>query len=356
MTQRGPEDIPMTTLNFSDIQGFVARGYTFPYARFILATIHDSKAGRTFIGRITDQITTGEKWVNGKPASTLNIAFTYPGLVRLGLPEPTLQSFPDEYVQGMKARDRILGDTGKDGPENWDAIWKVDGSVHMWLGVYGGSEAVIEEIIKPAIPKELLRRDTTFHVNPTGRFVIGGPQGDSGLTGRKIIVDTYGGSAPHGGGAFSGKDPTKVDRSAAYMARYIAKNVVAAGLADRVLIQLAYAIGVADPVSVHCETYGTGRVPEDRIVALVREHFPLTPRGIIDRLKTRGSLTPEQLVDGCLDLLGPVEVNPDTKTQLLSQANEWGQISWSNGGSHASDAHVGQMLQLIVATREYQFA
>jgi len=138
----------MTTLNFSDIQGFVARGYTFPYARFILATIHDSKAGRTFIGRITDQITTGEKWVNGKPASTLNIAFTYPGLVRLGLPEPTLQSFPDEYVQGMKARDRILGDTGKDGPENWDAIWKVDGSVHMWLGVYGGSEAVIEERCK----------------------------------------------------------------------------------------------------------------------------------------------------------------------------------------------------------------
>jgi S-adenosylmethionine synthetase len=148
-------------------------------------------------------------------------------------------------------------------------------------------EAIIEEIIKPAIPRELLRRDTTFHVNPTGRFVIGGPQGDSGLTGRKIIVDTYGGSAPHGGGAFSGKDPTKVDRSAAYMARYIAKNIVAAGLADRVLLQLAYAIGVADPVSVHCETYGTGRVPEDRIVALVREHFPLTPRGIIDRLDLR---------------------------------------------------------------------
>jgi S-adenosylmethionine synthetase len=148
-------------------------------------------------------------------------------------------------------------------------------------------EAIIEEIIKPSIPRELLRRDTTFHVNPTGRFVIGGPQGDSGLTGRKIIVDTYGGSAPHGGGAFSGKDPTKVDRSAAYMARYIAKNIVAAGLAERVLLQLAYAIGVADPVSVHCETYGTGRVPEDRIVALVREHFPLTPRGIIERLDLR---------------------------------------------------------------------
>jgi S-adenosylmethionine synthetase len=148
-------------------------------------------------------------------------------------------------------------------------------------------EAIIEEIIKPVVPVELLRPDTKFHVNPTGRFVIGGPQGDTGLTGRKIIVDTYGGSAPHGGGAFSGKDPTKVDRSAAYMARYIAKNVVAAGLAERVLIQLAYAIGVADPVSVHCETYATGKVPEKRIVELVREHFPLTPRGIIDRLDLR---------------------------------------------------------------------
>jgi S-adenosylmethionine synthetase len=148
-------------------------------------------------------------------------------------------------------------------------------------------EAIIEEIIRPAMPKELLRPDTKFHVNPTGRFVVGGPQGDTGLTGRKIIVDTYGGSAPHGGGAFSGKDPTKVDRSAAYMARYIAKNVVAAGLADRVLIQLAYAIGVADPVSVHCETYATGRVSEPKIVDLIREHFPLTPRGIIERLDLR---------------------------------------------------------------------
>jgi S-adenosylmethionine synthetase len=148
-------------------------------------------------------------------------------------------------------------------------------------------EAIIEEVIKPVIPKELLTANTKFHINPTGRFVIGGPQGDSGLTGRKIIVDTYGGSAPHGGGAFSGKDPTKVDRSAAYMGRYIAKNIVAAGLADRALIQLAYAIGVADPVSVHCETYGTGRVPEARIVDLVREHFPLTPRGIIEKLDLR---------------------------------------------------------------------
>jgi S-adenosylmethionine synthetase len=148
-------------------------------------------------------------------------------------------------------------------------------------------EAIVEEVIRTVIPADLLTPETKFHVNPTGRFVIGGPQGDTGLTGRKIIVDTYGGSAPHGGGAFSGKDPTKVDRSAAYMARYIAKNLVAAGLADRVLLQLAYAIGVADPVSVHAETYGTGKLPEERIVALVREHFPLTPRGIIEALDLR---------------------------------------------------------------------
>ena len=146
---------------------------------------------------------------------------------------------------------------------------------------------ILESVIQSTISHEMLDQQTKFHINPTGRFVTGGPQGDAGLTGRKIIVDTYGGYAPHGGGAFSGKDPTKVDRSAAYMARYAAKNIVAAGLADRCLVQLAYAIGVADPVSVLVDTHGTGRVPEAQLSNLVREHFRLTPRGIIDELRLR---------------------------------------------------------------------
>jgi S-adenosylmethionine synthetase len=148
-------------------------------------------------------------------------------------------------------------------------------------------EEVIEHIIKPTLPVELLDAKTKYHINPTGRFVVGGPQGDCGLTGRKIIVDTYGGMGRHGGGAFSGKDPTKVDRSACYMARYIAKNVVAAGLADRAEIQLAYAIGVADPVSVSVDTFDTGTIDQDKISELIRENFQLTPRGIIESLDLR---------------------------------------------------------------------
>jgi S-adenosylmethionine synthetase len=145
-------------------------------------------------------------------------------------------------------------------------------------------EGVMECVIRPVIPAHMLDAKTKYHINPTGRFVTGGPVGDSGLTGRKIIVDTYGGSAHHGGGCFSGKDPTKVDRSATYMARYIAKNIVAAGIADRAEVQLAYAIGVADPVSVMVDTFGTGRIDQGQLESLVRKHFKLTPRGIIESL------------------------------------------------------------------------
>jgi len=149
------------------------------------------------------------------------------------------------------------------------------------------TEAIINEVIKPVIPAEMLDSKTKFHINPTGRFVIGGPMGDAGLTGRKIIVDTYGGYSRHGGGALSGKDPTKVDRSACYMARYVAKNIVAAGLATKVEVQLAYAIGVAEPVSVMTDTFGTGVIPDSQITELIRANFKLTPKGIIDTLDLR---------------------------------------------------------------------
>ncbi len=145
-------------------------------------------------------------------------------------------------------------------------------------------EAVREEIIRPVLPEEWLHNDTKYHINPTGQFVIGGPMGDCGLTGRKIIVDSYGGMAHHGGGAFSGKDPSKVDRSAAYACRYVAKNIVAAGLADRCEIQVSYAIGVAEPTSISINTYGTGKLGDEEIIALVKEHFDLRPRGIIEML------------------------------------------------------------------------
>ena len=149
------------------------------------------------------------------------------------------------------------------------------------------TDAIINEVIKPVIPVEMLDSKTKFHINPTGRFVIGGPMGDAGLTGRKIIVDTYGGYSRHGGGALSGKDPTKVDRSACYMARYVAKNIVAAGLATKVEVQLAYAIGVAEPVSVMTDTFGTGVIPDSQITELIRANFKLTPKGIIETLDLR---------------------------------------------------------------------
>jgi len=167
-------------------------------------------------------------------------------------------------------------------PTRIDAV--VVSSQHADIDIKKVREGIMEEVVKKTIPAELLDKKTKYHINPTGRFVIGGPMGDSGVTGRKIIVDTYGGMGRHGGGAFSGKDPSKVDRSAAYMARYIAKNLVAAGLCTRCEVQLAYAIGVAEPVSVYVDTFGTAQIDEEKISALVREVFPLKPAGIIEAL------------------------------------------------------------------------
>jgi S-adenosylmethionine synthetase len=177
-----------------------------------------------------------------------------------------------EYIDGKPARiDAVVVSTQHDDDVSTETL----------------RTEVKKHIIDPILPKNMIDANTKFHINPTGRFVIGGPHGDTGLTGRKIIVDTYGGMGRHGGGAFSGKDPTKVDRSACYMARYVAKNIVASGLADRCEVQLAYAIGVAEPVSVMVDTFGTGKIEEDRLVELVRANFSLTPKGMIDSLKLR---------------------------------------------------------------------
>ena len=166
-------------------------------------------------------------------------------------------------------------------------------------------DAVTEHVIRPIVPPAMLDSKTKYHINPTGRFVIGGPMGDAGLTGRKIIVDTYGGYSRHGGGAFSGKDPSKVDRSACYMARYIAKNIVAAGLARKAEVQLAYAIGVAEPVSVMAETFGTAAVSEEKITALIREYFSLTPKGIIEALDLRRPIYKDTAAYGHFGRSGP---------------------------------------------------
>ncbi|MFM8735134.1 MAG: methionine adenosyltransferase [Pirellulales bacterium] len=179
---------------------------------------------------------------------------------------------------------------------------------------------IVDKIIKPLLPKNLDTANITYHINPTGRFVVGGPHGDCGLTGRKIIVDTYGGWGRHGGGAFSGKDPTKVDRSAAYMARHVAKNIVAAGLADRCEVQLAYAIGVSEPVSVNVDTEGTGKVEDERLCEVVREFFPLTPRGIIDYLDLRRPIYRKTAAGGHFGRDGFSWENTDRARQLAEAA------------------------------------
>ena len=170
-------------------------------------------------------------------------------------------------------------------PSRIDAV--VVSTQHDDIPIEEVRAGVRQQVIDAVIPAEMVDAGTKYYINPTGRFVIGGPHGDTGLTGRKIIVDTYGGMGRHGGGCFSGKDPTKVDRSACYMARYVAKNIVAAGLATRCEVQLAYAIGVAEPVSVSVDTFGTAAIDEERIVELIRAHFPLTPKGMIEHLRLR---------------------------------------------------------------------
>jgi len=193
---------------------------------------------------------------------------------------------------------------------------------------------IIEGIVRVVVPSALFDEQTIVHVNPTGRFVVGGPHGDSGLTGRKIIVDTYGGYGRHGGGAFSGKDPTKVDRSASYMARYIAKNLVAAGLAERVEVQLAYAIGIAEPVSVRVDSFDSGRVPDGRLEELVREHFPLTPRGIIDHLDLRRPIYRQTAAYGHFgrDEAGFTWERLDKSEALRAAAGAVGAVPISAGG------------------------
>ena len=182
---------------------------------------------------------------------------------------------------------------------------------HGDVGLDELREGVMEEIIKPVMPADMVTKGTKYHINPTGRFEIGGPMGDCGLTGRKIIVDTYGGSARHGGGAFSGKDPSKVDRSAAYACRYVAKNIVAAGLAERCEIQVSYAIGVAEPTSISVSTFGTGKISEDELTTLVRDNFDLRPYGI---LKMLDLLQPIYQSDRCLRAFWPRRPGPDLGT------------------------------------------
>ena len=213
-----------------------------------------------------------------------------------------------EYDGGKPVRiDTVVVSTQHDGAVSQEEIRKF----------------VIEKIVKPLLPKNLVNGEITYHVNPTGRFEVGGPQGDCGLTGRKIIVNTYGGWARHGGGAFSGKDPTKVDRSAAYMARHVAKNIVAAGLADRCEVQIAYAIGVSEPVSVLVDSEGTGKIPDEKLCELVRKVFPLTPSGIIKYLDLRRPIYRKTASGGHFGRSGPEFTweKTDRAAELAAAAN-----------------------------------
>src|SRR2546423_13387393 len=280
-------DIPMIARQTIKSVGYTRAKYGFDYETCAVITAIDEQSGDIAMG--VDKLGAGDQGLMfGFACTETEELMPLPIMLAHKLTKGLSCARRDGVLEYLRpdGKSQVTVEYDGDRPVRVDAV--VVSSQHSPLVTQEAmKEDIVEKIINRVIPAELMDKNTKIYVNPTGRFVVGGPHGDAGVTGRKIIVDTYGGAAPHGGGAFSGKDPTKVDRSACYMARYIAKNVVAAGIADRALVQLAYAIGVADPVSVMVHTEGSGKIAEEKITELVRAHFKLTPRGIIDELNLR---------------------------------------------------------------------